>query len=246
MNAKIFFKRNASTILTYIGCAGVIVTSVMAIKATPKAIRLLEDAEKEKNESLTKIEVVKTTVPVYILTIITGVSTIACIFGANILNKSQQVALMSAYALLDNSYKEYRKKVKELYGADTSKEVCKELVKEKYIKNNIQVDDRKELFYDELSGRYFESTIENVLKAEYELNRNLVNNSYVCLNQFYDFLNIPLTEYGNELGWCIDEMFKMHLSSWIDFRHEKVTMDDGLECTIIYIQLSPIVNYKNN
>ena len=217
----------------------------MAVKATPKAMLLLEEAEKEKNEPLTKMEVVKTAAPVYIPTIITGVATIACVFGANILNKRQQAALASAYALLDNSYKEYKKKVGELYGEGANEEIRRELAKDEYVKNDIQVDDGKELFYDEFSGRYFESTIENVLRAEYNLNRNLANDSYACLNQFYEFLDIPTTEYGNELGWCVGEMFEMYWSSWLDFRHEKVIMDDGLECTIIYIQLPPVADYKD-
>jgi hypothetical protein len=217
----------------------------MAVKATPKAMLLLEEAEKEKNEPLTKMEVVKTAAPVYIPTIITGVATIACVFGANILNKRQQAALASAYALLDNSYKEYKKKVGELYGEGANEEIRRELAKDEYVKNDIQVDDGKELFYDEFSGRYFESTIENVLRAEYNLNRNLANDSYACLNQFYEFLDIPTTEYGNELGWCVGEMFEMYWSSWLDFRHEKVIMDDGLECTIIYIQFPPVADYKD-
>ena len=217
----------------------------MAVKATPKAMLLLEEAEKEKNEPLTKMEVVKTAASIYIPTIITGVATIACIFGANILNKRQQAALASAYALLDNSYKEYKKKVGELYGEGANEEIRRELAKDEYVKNDIQVDDGKELFYDEFSGRYFESTIENVLRAEYNLNRNLANDSYACLNQFYEFLDIPTTEYGNELGWCVGEMFEMYWSSWLDFRHEKVVMDDGLECTIIYIQLPPVADYKD-
>lgn len=37
-----------------------------------------------------------------------GASTIACIMGANALNRRQQVALTSAYALDQNSYKEYK------------------------------------------------------------------------------------------------------------------------------------------
>ena len=47
-NVERFLKRNSSTILTVIGATGVIATTVLAVSATPKVMRLLEKAEKEK------------------------------------------------------------------------------------------------------------------------------------------------------------------------------------------------------
>lgn len=52
-------KKQSPLILTVIASSGVIVTSVLAVKATPKAIKLLENAEKEKGEPLTVIEKIK-------------------------------------------------------------------------------------------------------------------------------------------------------------------------------------------
>ena len=109
MDVQTFIKRNAPTILTCLGAVGVIVTAVMAVKGTPKALTLLENAKEEKEEELTKLEKIKIAGPVYIPAIITGAATIACIFGSNSISKNQQATLMSAYALLDNSYKEYKK-----------------------------------------------------------------------------------------------------------------------------------------
>ena len=58
-SSQLFMKRNASTILTVIGGAGVVSTTVLAIKATPKAITLLDNAEREKGEELTVLEKTK-------------------------------------------------------------------------------------------------------------------------------------------------------------------------------------------
>ena len=44
---KWFLKRNGSTILTIGGAAGVIATAVVAVKETPKALYLLEQAREE-------------------------------------------------------------------------------------------------------------------------------------------------------------------------------------------------------
>ena len=125
-------RSHVSTLLTCIGAIGVVATSIMAVKATPKATKLLEVSEKEKGEKLTKMEIVKIAGPAYIPAAIVGVSTIACIFGANILTKNSQASLASAYALLDRSYKEYRNKVNALYGEEADDKVRSEVVNDYY------------------------------------------------------------------------------------------------------------------
>lgn len=105
MNTKLFWKRHASTILTVAGGVGVILTTVAAVKATPKTLESLEEAKEQKGEELTSVEKIKIAGPKYIPTILIGTGTIACIFGANILNKRHQAALVSAYTLVDSSFK---------------------------------------------------------------------------------------------------------------------------------------------
>ena len=245
-HSKMFFKRNSSTILTCIGGAGVVATSVMAVKATPKALRLLEAKKEEKGEKLTVLETIETAGMTYVPTIITGTATIACIFGANMLNKRNQAALMSAYALLDSTYKDYQKKVNELYGEDASDNVKAEVVKDKYVDEEIELqDDNKKLFYDEFSGRYFESTTEDVIKAEYNLNRKLADWYGVYLNEFYEMLGIEPVDYGDYLGWNSAEVYDIQWSNWIDFSHKKVTMDDGLECYIISWSVDPTFGFED-
>ena len=147
-------RSHVSTLLTCIGAIGVIATSVMAVKATPKAIKLLEISEKEKGEKLTTLETIKIAAPAYIPAATVGVSTIACIFGANILSKNSQASLASAYALLDRSYKEYRNKVNTLYGEDADDKVKTEIASdyyEDYIDDTDNIDD-EDMFLDEETG----------------------------------------------------------------------------------------------
>ena len=244
-HTKLFFKKNSSTILTCVGGVGVVATTVMAVQATPKALRLLEAKKEEKGEKLTAWETIETAGMTYVPTVITGVATIACIFGANALNKRQQAALMSAYALLDNSYKEYKKKVTELYGENADLEVRDELAKDKYEKETTEVSDGKRLFYDEFSERYFESTTEDVLRAEYNINRYLAEGGGVFLNEFYEQLGIDTVDYGDYLGWSAYELVECTYCCWIDFSHRKVVMDDGLECTIISMHFDPSYDFEN-
>lgn len=243
--SRMFIKRNASTILTGIGGAGVIATSVMAVKATPKAIKLLDKAKEEKGENLTTIEKIRVAGPAYIPSALIGISTIVCIFGANAINKRQQAALISAYALLDSSYKEYKNKVIELYGEDTDNHVHEEIAKDKYTGDKKTSDNNKVLFYDEFSGRYFNSSMEDVLKAEYELNKKISVWGGAYLNDLYGLLGIPATDYGDYLGWSASSMYKMYWNQWLDFNHERFEFDDGLECFIISFAQEPIPDFDD-
>lgn len=243
MNANLFLKRNGSIILSVLGGAGVVATAVTAAKATPKAIKLIEVYEEQKGENLTTLEKVKVAGPNYIPAILIGVGTIACIFGANVLNKRTQASLMSAYALIDNSYKEYKKKATELYGDEMHKEVISSITKDKYT-DDIHVSDDKQLFYDEFSHRYFESTLEDVIKAEYNTNRQLQRNGEVYLNEYYEFLGLEPTPVGTELGWSSGILESHYCAEWIEFDHWKVILEDGLECCIITLRYEPVIDFE--
>ena len=161
-------RSHVSTLLTCIGAIGVVATSVMAVKATPKAIKLLEASEEEKGEKLTTMEVVKIAAPAYIPAAVVGASTIACIFGANILTRRSQASLASAYALLDRSYKEYRNKVNDLYGEEADDEIRKEIANDYYDEECDEVDINEEsddvkLFFDYNTLQMFRAPMSKVI-----------------------------------------------------------------------------------
>lgn len=244
--SKKFLNRNGSTILTCLGGVGLIATTVMTAKATPKALQMLKEAKQEKGEELTKFEIVKAAGPAYIPAAIAGVSTLACIFGANALNKRKQASLISAYALLDSSYKEYKKKVGELYGSEANDRITEEIAKDHYKENPLIASDGKKLFYEDFSGRYFEATSEQVLRAEYEINRILeMEYGGLYLNEYFELLGLERTDYGDHLGWSTWYLSETTWHNWIEFKHTKVVLDDGLECTIIEILAEPIPDFEN-
>lgn len=243
-NSKLFLKRNSSTILTYVGAAGVIGTTITAIQATPKAMLILEQMEEEKGDELTNLEKIQVAVPVYIPTIILGASTLACIFGANVLNKRSQASVASAYALLSSSYKEYRDKVLDLYGEEAESLVVEKIAQDNYDKETAPEDDGGELFYDDYSKRYFRSTVEKVQRAEYEINRDLIMQDYATINDFYKYLDLPPIDGGDKLGWTTCINYDCYWQLWIDFSHSRTVMDDGTDCRIIRILTDPIIDFE--
>ena len=247
---NLFLKKNSATILTVVAAAGVITTSILSAKAAIKASRVLAHKEEEKGEKLTLEETISAVWTIYIPPIVAGGSTIACVFGANILNQRQQASLASAYALVDSSYKEYKAKLKELYGEEAHNNIVDAIAAEECDEvhisaggltsaytQEIESDAEPRLFYDEYSGRYFETTIEKVLLAEYHLNRNYILRGFARLNEFYEFLGLEPTDYGETVGWDIcGEIY------WIDFNHRKAFIgddNDGFECYIIEMPYYP-------
>ena len=241
--AKRFWDRNGATILTCAGGAGMIATSVAAVKATPKALAHLENAKEEKGEELTKLEVIRVAAPAYIPTIVLGASTLVCIFGANMLNKQHQASIAGAYALLDNSYKEYKKKVEEMLGKDGADEIRTAIAKDHYEVADIAVSPDKQLFYDEYTGQYFESTIERVLRAESELNREIHLSGFAYLVDFYESIGCEYDD-GGAVGWSEGGNLARYWQSWVDFTHTKVELEDGLECIILTMFHEPYIEFE--
>lgn len=250
---QLFLKKNSTTILTCIGVIGVVGTAVAAAKAAPKANKRIADATAEKGSELTKVETVLVAAPAYIPTVAIGLSTITCIFGANVLNKRQQASIASAYALVDRSFKEYRGKLKELYGEDTDVKIRQAIAndhRDEEVKayapglNPALGAGEKYLFYEEYRGRYFEATMNEVLNAEYHLNRNFAMRGCASLNEFYSFLGLDPMDFGDVLGWGCGRLVENYEMPWIDFNHRKTELDGGVECYLIEYNIEPEEGYE--
>lgn len=239
---RLYLQRNSPIIVSCIGAVGVVATTIAAVKATPKALLLIENEKESINkqlkedgwetrvDKLTTAETIKATWKCYIPTAIIGLSTIACIFGANTLNKRQQAAITSAYMLLDNTYKQYKEKVSKLLGDNADTMVKKSIIEDQYSEIT--------LFYEYHYGEFFERRKADVLNAEYQLNLKFASQGYVCLNDFFELIGLPITQEGEVIGWSTQEGY-----SAIDFEHQLLELDDGMECTIINLPISPSICY---
>lgn len=235
--------RSSPTILTVVASVGVIVTTITAVRATPKAVKLLKEAELEKGENLTKVEIIRVAGPSYIPSALLGISTIVCIFGANALNQKKQASLMSAYVMLNESYKQYRKSAKIVYGEDADDKIHVEMAKDAMVATydwgyqvyNMDMDSESErlLFYDLSSKKYFRTTMAAVLNAQYHVNRNLAIRGDCSLNEYLSFLGVEGIDGGDDLGWDISYMVEEMDCYWLDFNNYKSTLEDGLECIMI-------------
>lgn len=242
--AKSCFKRSSPTILTCLSAVGVIGTTVLAVKATPKAVELIRDDSRRNHDgdpySCTKLEAVQSCWQCYIPAALVGLSTITCIVGINVLSRRNQASLASAYAMLSESYQQYRRAAKAVYGEDADTQIKAEMAKETYVhadgysvyNTDLDPESEKILCYDLFSQRYFTATMAAVLNAQYHVNRNLILRGDVSMNEFYEFLGIDKIENGDEIGWGIDDLMEGGIM-WLDFENTRAQMDDGMVCCVI-------------
>ena len=245
LSLKTAIKKHSPEILTGIGIAGMITTTVMAVRATPKALILIEERKEEIGaEKLEAMDMVKTTWACYIPAAITGTLSVACLIGASSVNARRNAALATAYTLSESALKDYQGKVIEMFGEKKNEAVKDAVAKDKVEKNPVVTreviitEKGNTLCYDALSGRYFKSDIEKIKKAECELNRQMLDDMYVSLNDFYYEIGLDSVKLGDELGWNVD-------SGYIDLSFSSQLASDGTPCLVIDYSVAPRYDYRN-
>lgn len=242
-DACTMMKKHSPEILTGIGIAGMIATTVMAVQATPKALMLIENELEERQEiELSPVDTVKVAWKCYIPAAVTGITSIACLVGASSVNARRNAALATAYTLSETALREYKDKVIETIGEKKEQVVRDAIAKDKVernpvSKNEVIVTEKGDtLCFDAISGRYFKSDIDKLKKAENELNRQLLNDGFVSLNDFYYEIGLSNIKIGDDLGWDTrDSLINMDFSSQL--------AEDGTPCLVLNFSVSPKYDY---
>lgn len=113
---KTSIKKHSPEILTGIGIAGMITTTVMAVRATPKALILIEERKEEIGvNQLEAVDLIKTTWMCYVPAALTGTLSIACLIGASSVNVRRNAALATAYTLSESALKDYQENLIAVY-----------------------------------------------------------------------------------------------------------------------------------
>lgn len=240
-STRLFVDKHSPEILTGFGIAGMITTTVLAVKATPKALTLIEKKKKEKDvDKLPVVDVVKTAWKPYVPAAVTGVCSVGCLIGASSVNIRRNAALATAYKLSETALAEYREKVVETVGEAKEHLIREKVSKEKVEKNPVNAGDviitdkGNTLCYDVISGRYFRSDIDRIKRAANELNRRMLTDAfgYISVNEFYDELDLEHIGVGDDLGWNVS-------TGLIDIELGSCLAADGTPCVVIDYAVAP-------
>lgn len=264
--AKTFVTNHSPEILTGIGITGMCTATALAVTATPKALKKIEEKKLEvydeldacdipsnalpEDVTLTKTEIVKATWKCYVPAAVTSVASIACLVGASKVNLKRNAALATAYNLSQTALTEYKKVIEETVDEEKVKEIKEKVAQETVNKKSVneqQMANTKEIFmtegekfrcYDMTEGRYFWSDKESIREAVNNINARLLSYDYVSLNEFYDELELKHTGLGKKVGWNMgrDGLISVHFSSVLD--------DTGRPCLAIEYNVEPRYDFS--
>lgn len=258
-STKATLAKRSPEILTGLGIAGMITTTVLAVKATPKAMRLIEGERQRQNDELRKeaiengweeiglvdklkpIEVVKVAWKPYIPAAVTGVVSTACLIGASTINGRRNAALATAYQLSATALSEYKEKVVETIGEKKEKTIREKVAQKKLDENPIKTSEiivtggGDVLFIEPISMRPFTFDIEKLRKIVNDLNYRMVTGmeEYIALSEFYDEIGLPRTTVSDDLGWNLGKDGQIEIT-W----HACVT-NDGKPALMLDYQVAP-------
>lgn len=244
--ASKFVADNSPAILTSVGVAGVVGTAVLTGRAMVKADHILQEAENESldidNVHLARVDKFKLVWTLYIPPVLSAGFTIVAIVGANRIGTRRAAAMAAAYSLSEKAFEEYREKVVEKFTERKEHEVRDEIAQDHVTRNpnsNREVlitNDGSVLCYDKMSGRYFESDMESIKKAQNDTNYLIMSvDGYASLNDFYDKLGLDRIPIGEEVGWNSDKMLDIYFST--------IMSDNQKPCIAIDFHTMPIRNY---
>lgn len=254
-STKKFMVKHTPEILTGIGIAGMITTTVLAVKATPYALELIDEKHEElypmdeDNEiSVPPVEVVKACWKCYIPAAVTGITSTACLIGATSVSSRRTAALAAAYQISESALSEYRDKVVQTIGERKEKTIREKVSEDRVEKNpipkntTVTIESEGTLFMCPLSKSYFRSNAETIRRAVNKINERILNDisGYASLNDFYDEINSPQLEHidlGYDLGWNTGHLIK------IDF--DLIKTDDDKALWVIYYENAPKYKYDS-
>lgn len=240
-------KKHSPEILVGAGIVGVVGTVVLACRATLKAKDVLADTKRDLDnihtcvesykEEYTVEDAKKDTTIVYTQTALKfvklyapavglGALSLACIIKSHDILNKRNAALAAAYATVDTSFKDYRKRVIERLGEEMDKELrynikAKEVEEttidengeEKTVRKTVQVMDPN--LYSDYARVYDDGCIGWTKDPEYnymflKTQQNYANDllkeqGWLFLNDVYKMLGIPQTKAGMVVGWVYDE-----------------------------------------
>jgi hypothetical protein len=249
--ARFLLDQNSSTILTGMGVAGTVSTAVLTARGTFKATGAIARAQVSdsidevptQKVDLNTTDKIKLVWPFYIPAVTTGMITIIAIVAANRIDSKKIAALTVASGISDRALQEYKAKIEEKLTArqatNAKDEIASDRVQDKPVPSGtvMMIGEGQVLCFDVLTGRYFNSTAEEIRKAENKLNHMILNNSGASLAEFHEELGLEATPYTDLVGWGPENMVAVEFHSVLKDDKPVLAIDFNYPPTAAYMKL---------
>lgn len=202
---KPFMIKHEPEFLMAMGLSGMIFGTCYTIKATKKVCEI-------DTSNLTKKQKLKLYAKCYWPVAVTlGLST-ACIIAGNRESNKRTTALATAVSVSEKALEEYQQKTLELVGPKKEQAIHEAVSADQITqtypnssKEIILTGDGDSLFYEPLSGRYFRTNWNKILRAANELNADALTSidGTITLTEWFDKLGLSKTDISDAMGWTI-------------------------------------------
>ena len=239
--------KKSPTILMVLGIGGCVSATIIAIKETPKALRIMEDRKKELEvEKLPVEEIVKSTWKIYLPVVVTGTLSIVCILFSHSLNEKRKAALATLYTISETAMSEYRYRVRDEF-PEKDFEIASEVndkIEERFgdILNDLDTEGKSPCVIspmvwikEPITGQEFFSSENEVRTIITDLNEEMIDgNDYVSVNEYLDSLGLNESEVFGEYEWNV------HNSGTFRARFpEYIKRSDGLPMLVMKLTTFP-------
>jgi hypothetical protein len=237
---------NSPGILTALGVTGTLTVAYLTGKATFKAADLLWDEQNRldiqpERHNLEPKEKFQLVWKLYIPAAGTCVFTIVCIVTATRIGNRRAAAVAAAYSISEKAFTEYREKIVEKIGEKKEQSARDELAQERVDRNPVSSNgiiitgSGEVLCYEEFTGRYFMSSMEELRKGQNDTNYTIMNHGDASLTDFYNSIDLPSTSFSDEVGWNTDKLIELRFSTTLS--------EDGRPCISMGFDVAPIRDY---
>ena len=242
---KPFVSKHEHEILMSMGIGGMIFSLAWGIKASFKAARAIDKyKETYGKDKLTAKETIKLTWKLYLPTVLSVAASVPCVIMSNKVSNKRYAAIATAYTISEAALQEYKDKTKEIIGEKKTKQIEESISDDRVTKTYsggnqvILTGNGDSLFYEPLSGRYFKSNWNDILKAANELNSEAITNmsGQTTLNDWFQKIGLETTEIGETLGWNLMN----NSSNLIDISISSHITKDNVPCGAIYYNRQPV------
>lgn len=198
---------NAPYILTGMSIFGIGWTAVEAVKATPKALDILEKEEVDPKKE--PVEAIKATWKCYKKPGGIFLVTVGCVLGIPYWYEQDRTKLIGALAYSEAKRLEYQESSRRVFGEQA--EAIDQDIKDHRMPNDsdIPTDPLKEgkmWCYEPESKQWIQTSSEEINYVELVANRMFARNGKLTFNQFLDlFQNAKRVDFGDHFGWYRDD-----------------------------------------
>lgn len=249
---KFLVNENSTTLLTGVGVVGTVATAVLTGRASFKAAKIIAEEEstlvKEDINSpdkfLSKTEKTKLVWPQYIPPVAMGAVTVTSIVMAHRISSKKIAGLVVASTISERAFQEYKEKVVEKLGGNKETairdEIAQDGVKKNPPSNQVVIAGSGDvLCYEPLTGRYFNSTIESIKRAENKVNYEIIHYDYCSLSFFFEEIGLRPTDYSDMVGWNVNNRMEVSFTT-------AMAEDDSRPCLVIGFTKMPSMDYASN